>query len=505
MAATSIPGADGERGALAVAFAVLGEPDLNACLADLHAAAAMVDLVTSDVGPAMRPADGDGSSAAIRRFGSHRGLGLAVHVTNDLRASLGVEQVVLASIQRHRPHIVGVSGQSDVRPRSPGLRLIVEAMAETLDRGLPIVVQGGDAWDEGVPADGHRLHRRWSQATGSAVASFPLTDGPDVVGVVAIRARNGQPLDNAALKSASTALDGLGPLTRTASLADRSLAGHAADTVRAGVRRSVRSPLRVVVPLFLVTICAWLAGSDVAFRPTVAAAVAPAQVWHVVMPVDGTLDSMAVREGDSVRAGDQIATIDGRAFALEIDRLNAAIATEAIQERDALSAGDSVTAMIAGARRDGLDAERSAVQQQLEATRVVASADGLVVEGDRRTLVGQRLGIGSPIVAIADGRWSLDLEVPESLVRWVEPSTPGTFAPHARPDTRLTLSIDRILPQAEMRGDQRVFIAVATVHDAPDWFRGGMAGTVRLDAGDRPAWWAYGHSVVEAVQRRMWR
>ena len=78
-------------------------------------------------------------------------------------------------VRRRRVRLIAISGFDDVKPRSPGTLHIRQAMEECLDSVTVIVRQIEEKWSGEPLSSGHRLHRRWHEATGNAaVVSIPL-------------------------------------------------------------------------------------------------------------------------------------------------------------------------------------------------------------------------------------------------------------------------------------------------------------------------------------------
>ena len=81
----------------------------------------------------------------------------------------------------------------------------------------------------------------------------------------------------------------------------------------------------------------------------------------------------------------------------------------------------------------------------------------------------------------------------------------GEFALVGRPDQRFATQIDRIDPASTLREGRNVYLARAKVlAGIPGWWRPGMGGTARIDAGDRPLIWVLTHRTVRFLRELFW-
>jgi RND family efflux transporter MFP subunit len=217
--------------------------------------------------------------------------------------------------------------------------------------------------------------------------------------------------------------------------------------------------------------------------------------------IGGTVVVLGVREGDSVKRGQSIATIGDDKLALQVKALDAQIdalqaqsnqaqidftRVEGLVERGTLprvKLDEARTAL--NVAENGLrarTAERAVVQQQTSEGQVLAPADGRVLK--KSVAVGSVVLPGDPVAMIAQQDFKLRLRVPEHHARFLKAGDKirvdgAEFGDQA---SRSGV-IDLVYPQIE---DGRV-IADATVPNLGEYFVGNRL-RVWISGGERSAY-----------------
>jgi RND family efflux transporter MFP subunit len=120
---------------------------------------------------------------------------------------------------------------------------------------------------------------------------------------------------------------------------------------------------------------------------TVLGALRPARTVHVTSAVAGIVTEVSVREGDMVRAGQLLVTLDSRPLQAEVERaqVNVELAQARLQEAKAGSSDATIQAATAAARIQVAEAElkRAALdlnqaKAQMEKTRLYAPIEGII-------------------------------------------------------------------------------------------------------------------------------
>jgi RND family efflux transporter MFP subunit len=214
------------------------------------------------------------------------------------------------------------------------------------------------------------------------------------------------------------------------------------------------------------------------------ARVLPGRRAAVTSLVDGVVAAVLRREGDTVQAGETIATLKDEAFAAD---LAAARTAEGLAESDiarARAAGDAAGVYDAEARRDEARAKSSLAQDRLARTRLVAPASGIIVTPRIEERVGQLLPRGAELCVVADLHdVTAEVAIPESDSALVRRDGKTTLKFNPYPGRSFVGSVERVGAQIRESGDERFVIAEVRVPNADGLLKTGMLGTGKVRAG----------------------
>ncbi len=208
-------------------------------------------------------------------------------------------------------------------------------------------------------------------------------------------------------------------------------------------------------------------------------------------PFDGFLDEVAVEKGDLVRAGDLLLTLDRRDLLIEkastLGDLNRYIReTEKARAEGAL--GDM---RMSEAMADQTRARLERIEDRLQRSAIHAPFDGAVVDGDLRERTGAPVRQGEMLFRVAS--WDalkVQAFIEERDIDYIEEGAEVKLIFASRPDSPTPARVVRIDPMSVTRDGANVFVVHCAIdEDMEPWWRPGMSGTARVDAGrQRPIW-----------------
>lgn len=456
-----------------------------------------------------RPTRAGAPPQAMQKLAASRSaMELSLAITNNLRTRAECDQVAYARVNGRKVAVHAVSGLDRVKRRNPGIQRIEAAMCEALDHGGPLVVQPGGA-DERVGGGADwRLHRAWHESAGGAcVASLPIGSDGHWIGVVSLRREASRPFDAAELERYAELVAPYAQGMELVERANRGLLEHLVTGCGSLLARTVRLEhwRGTTVLLALVALGAWLVLGSVPRVASAPAVVRPSSVRHVAAPFDGVLIEALVREGDTFRKGDLLARLATEELELERSHLLGELELARLEERGALSEARLADAHAAATHRASWEAQLAVVDRKLALAEVRAPFDGLVVEGDLRSRVGDRLAKGEELLRLSSSRdWRLELMVDERDVADVEPGLGGSFVSRARPEERQVFEVLRVSPHAEVHAGRRAYVAEARWDPDATWMRPGMEGFARVDLGRQRPWRAALGRVLDWLHLNFW-
>ena len=224
-------------------------------------------------------------------------------------------------------------------------------------------------------------------------------------------------------------------------------------------------------------------------------------------PFDGYLRDVDVTSGDLVDKGARLAQLDINEIMLQSSEVEADIQRFQAEADKARAAFSLIDAEIAMARKAQMEAKLQRISFYLEQASLKAPFGGIIVEGQRKDLLGAPKRKGELIFKIAriEGMY-LSIEVPEEDAHFIQVGDRGEFSFISQPDLEIGFEITNMLPIAQVKGQAGAkFSLKAKFDQAPeDWWRPGMTGVAKVDKGDKNALWVLGHKAYNKLELMFW-
>jgi biotin carboxyl carrier protein len=512
----SLPLRCGERTLGAVALAVRAD-DVKA----MDALFKELQLASADVGDSLdaAPAWADTASEApavlqlqdtlLRQPTLAEG---ALALASELVPLLGCDRVVFGVMPNAGAgtgtdtgavQIVAVSNSADFKLEQELLRLMAAAMQEAADQGARVAYPAAATGPARIVLAHADLHAR----SGQAIASVPLVQGGRAVGALLAEWRSAAAPEEAALALLDSVAAAIGPLVALRQQAERSGLRRSADAFKAGWRQLARpaNPAPKLLALALVAGAAAALWLPVDYRIGAPARIEGAVQRVLAAPMDGFLHKSLVRPGDSVRAGDVLAEMADQDLLLEQRKWEAALAQHENAFAAALANADRAQFVIAQGKAGEARAQLELVRQQLARTKLVAPIDGVVIKGDLSQALGAPVQRGDTLLTLAPAdRFRLIVDVDERDVASIKPGQRGELALAALPAETLGFVVERLTPVAAVRDGRNTFEVEAHLLAAAPLLRPGLQGVAKIEAGQQPALWIWGHRAWNGLRLALW-
>jgi RND family efflux transporter MFP subunit len=222
---------------------------------------------------------------------------------------------------------------------------------------------------------------------------------------------------------------------------------------------------------------------------------------------DGRVEEALAAAGDEVKAGSLLARLDVRELRQQEVESRAELKRHVAEADKARAAGALAELEVAQARSAQAEARLARVHELIAQAEARAPFDGVVVEGERQELQGAPVRKGDRLYRLAriEGLYAT-LVVPERDAALVQPGAAGELVLVSRPDRTIALRVVSVIPVAQTKGSEgNQFLVRAELTGPPDpWFRPGMSGSARIDAGERQVAWILTHRIVDTVRLWFW-
>jgi biotin carboxyl carrier protein len=230
------------------------------------------------------------------------------------------------------------------------------------------------------------------------------------------------------------------------------------------------------------------------------------QLAYVTTPFEGYIKEVPFRLGDTVEAGDVVVALDDQELVLEEMEAMANRERFENETRQAQRERRMVELAAARSRVDQANAQAEIIRRRIALTRIRAPFAAAIVEGELKNRIGSPVEKGEVLLRLA----SLDdlyaeLSIPEWAIDEVSPDSQGALSFTSRPGMKFPFRVVRIIPATQTTQQGNAFLAEVVI-DAPDedWWRPGMSGLAKIDAGKRSLLWIWTHRAIDFLKLRFW-
>ena len=222
---------------------------------------------------------------------------------------------------------------------------------------------------------------------------------------------------------------------------------------------------------------------------------------------DGRIDHVYATAGELVKKGALLVSLDTR----ELDQQKSELAAEirkAETETDKHRAdGRLAETEIAQARLEQSMAKLKRIEYYLLQADSKAPFEGVIVEGEKKDLMGVPVKKGDRIFRLAkvEGLY-MTLMVTERQMRFIQTGATGEVALLSHPGQDIAIRVNAVIPVAQVKGQEgNQFMITTELLQAPQaWWRPGMTGLARIDAGQKNIAWILTHHAIDNIRMMLW-
>lgn len=221
---------------------------------------------------------------------------------------------------------------------------------------------------------------------------------------------------------------------------------------------------------------------------------------YVAAPVAGTLEKVFVHPGDDIRSGTLLARFDARELKMELAGKRSELVRLQQEQKGQLAQHQFAESKLASLRAEKLHSEIELLELRRQRLEVKSPIDGVIVTGDWKRSEGTLLELGETLFEIAPpGEFNVEVSVAESDVLLVRHGMSLRFRLDSMPNRLFEAHVERIHPRSELRDNENVFLAEATLIDADGVLRPGMRGRGSIETDPHPIGWNLFHKAYHRL------
>lgn len=431
----------------------------------------------------------------------------AVSLVNGAVSKLNLEFAALCWVQNHRCKVKAISHLNQFDRDTDQVREIEAAAAEMLE--FDQALSWPTSFDSFYEGQLHAIPAMAASQSVTAVCTLPMHTPQGDVSAVLVIAATMREIPAVAIAQLQMALDLIQP--RMQELHDKQL--HWWDKAKIRILDHLSRFLgpELVLPkaagilffllLLLSNIIPWRYNIDAATE------LVTDSTRALSAQFDGRIDEVFASTGDGVTPGMVLALLDTRELKQQEIELAGEIARNEAELRKARAGNALADVEIFQARLDEVQAKYARLQESMSQAALKAPFEGIIVEGERRELLGAPVKRGDKMFRIAKTEnLYVSLLVSEKEIKDVHIGSSGIFSLLSRPDQEVKFMVTAIIPMAQVKGqDGNHFQVKASIKQLPEgWWRPGMTGLAKIDAGSRPIFWLLTHKMVDYLRMKLW-
>jgi hypothetical protein len=251
----------------------------------------------------------------------------------------------------------------------------------------------------------------------------------------------------------------------------------------------------------------WMIFGSISFRIESNGELITDRVQLISAPQDGVIISVLANVGDNVNSEQIVIELKKQDLILQLTELGAERQRYSSEEDKARASYNIIETEIAKARKVQIDARIARVQLMLDETEVKSPFDGVIIEGERKNLLGLPIRKGDTLMKIARIEdIYLTLAVDERDIHHISIGDTGEYALVSQPLSPLPFIITQIVPVAYDGGQKgaQFQIKASFLGSSQAWWRPGMTGVGKIDKGHAPPYWVLGRKSYHQLRLMFW-
>lgn len=223
-------------------------------------------------------------------------------------------------------------------------------------------------------------------------------------------------------------------------------------------------------------------------------------------PFDGYIEKVSRKPGELVMTGQEILSLDTRQLLLEQHRSLADLQRYRQEEKRTMAENALAEMKVAEALKNQAESRADLIGFDLAHASIRAPFSGVLVEGDLQKLLGAPVKKGDVLLKVAKLEdLYVEMKVPERDIQECRIGQSGELSFITEPGIRFTVKVERIEPMAVTEEAGNSFLVIGRITNPRQaWWRPGMSGLAKLEAGRRTISWVLLHRTLDFLHMKLW-
>ena len=412
-------------------------------------------------------------------------------IVNGPAAVIPYERSAIGLEQRGRIQIKAISGVPKINPQDPDTARLADLLEWASLAGEPVLVaQHGEAVDDERQETRAKFQSYFDKSGMRGLHAVPLVDDDGRLGVISFESSDPDFLSTAHLEMIKVLAGQATVALRNASLYREVPFIDVLQPILEKKRKflALEKHRRLAVLALVGLALLFLAAFPLPLRIEGPAVVAPSRSARIEPDIAGVVQSVNVREGQSVKQGEVLGTLADWQYRAELAAAQAKYEAAVSQMNRALATNDGSAAGVARVQADYWSAEVARTRQRLHNTVLRSPIDGEIATARIEDTIGRSLNPGDTFADVIDtSQASVDVAIDEHDVSRLRVGEKAYLKLEGFPTKTFHGEVTVISPKSELQGDDRVFFARVRVPNPAGIIRAGMQGRSKIGTGWRPA------------------
>ena len=429
-------------------------------------------------------------------------------IVNRTQSIIAFERAAIALEQRGALELKAISGMPHIVSADPQVRTLKDMLEwASISSSEIYVTQREDVIDDPRPETQAKFAEYFSETGMRSFYALPLVDDQGQLGLLSFESSDPDFLNTAHLEIIKVLAAQATVALRNASLYREVPFINLLEPLLQRRRRfmAMAKHRRIASLALIGALILFLIFCPFPMRVSGDGTVASARSAHIQSELDGVVKAVFVSEGDHVKQGQVLATLEDWNPRSDLAAAQARYSEAMAAMNHSLSTGDGTDAGTERVKADYWNAELTRNRELLDRTVIRAPFDGIITTPHVEDSVGRRLAHGDTLSDMVEtAHVTVDVGLAEDDVPLVRNGDSASIKLESFPVRTFHGVVTVVSPRGEVEADHRVFVARVDVPNGKGLLRPGMQGLGKISVGLHPAGYVLFRGIGMWVWTKLW-